>query len=69
MTKHFCDRCGKECQSLAEIKIPAEKVIGGFSTKPVQVCTDCKKEYDDRIRKCIDIRFVIFDGFMKGGKE
>ena len=67
MIKLYCDRCGKECSHLIEIKIPTEKTIGGFATSDFMVCGECKKEYNDVIDKLTDIRFVMFRGFMKGG--
>lgn len=69
MIKTFCDRCEKECKQLAEIKVPTEKTLGGFSTECINVCDECKKEYDNIIDKLTDIRFVLFSDFMKGGAE
>lgn len=69
MIKLYCDRCEKECERLEEIKVPTEKTLGGFSTKCINVCDECKKEYDNIIDKLTDIRFVLFSDFMKGGAE
>ena len=69
MTKHFCDRCGKECKTLSEIKVPKNKtLVGSIETYPVAVCYDCEKDYNNIIDKLIDIRFVLFRDFMKGGE-
>lgn len=68
MTKHFCDRCGKECMKLSEVQIPLKKTVcGSFSTTRVEVCDGCKKEADGINEKLIDIRFIMFRDFMKGG--
>ena len=56
MTKYFCDRCGKECQELTEIRIPFKKIsCDSFETWPIKVCYECKKEFDNIIDKLIDI--------------
>jgi hypothetical protein len=39
MTRKFCDRCGVECNSLTDIKIPIENHgHGSYSTKTIEVC-------------------------------
>ena len=64
MTKYFCDRCGKEAAKLTEIKIPVKKLGNGdFDTTSIQVCCDCKKNYEDIINKLLDIRFILFSTF------
>ena len=68
MTKCFCDRCGKECETLDDIQIPTKKTEYGFEKSVAEVCCDCKKEYDDIIDELIDIRFILFRKFMKGGE-
>lgn len=68
MTKYFCDRCGKEVGNLIQIKIPSKKTnFNSFETKPIQVCDSCQKEFDDINKKLLDIRFILFSDFMKGG--
>lgn len=70
MVKFYCDRCGKENEKLHEIKIPTQKrEHHSFDTKPYQVCVECKNEYDNIIDKLTDIRFVLFDGFMRKEDE
>lgn len=71
MTKYFCDRCGKESDKLEEIHIPDKKTIAGsFMTKPIQVCRNCEQEHNVILDKCVDIRFILYEGFMKGcGKQ
>ena len=65
MTKYFCDRCGKECQKLTEIRIPFKKIsCDSFETRPIKVCYECKKEFDNIIDKLIDIRLDLFNEFM-----
>ena len=64
MTKHYCDRCGKECKKLVEIKVPDKKTRYGWQTKPAQVCDDCEKEYKDINDKLTEIRFILFRDFM-----
>lgn len=69
MTKFFCDRCGKECKSLTDIKIPHIKHSYSFEVRTVQVCSTCEQEANNINSKLTDIRFVLFDDFMKGGAE
>lgn len=70
MTKYFCDRCGKECSNLAEIKVPHQKArFGNFSTIGLQVCADCEKEHINLLDKLVDIRFIMYRDFMKGGVQ
>lgn len=67
MIKYYCDRCGKECLSLTEIKVPYKKgAFDSFETRPIQACIECKKEFNEIIDKLLDIRFVLFRDFMKG---
>ena len=72
MVKFYCDRCGRESEELNQIKIPTQKTAyNTFNTKPYQVCVDCENQYNNIIDKLTDIRFVLFDGFMRkddGGK-
>lgn len=68
MTKHYCDRCGKECEKLEDIKIPTEKLHYSFNTKTVQVCCNCEEEYNSIIDKLTDIRLILFRDFEKGGE-
>lgn len=68
MVKYYCDRCGKEAETLEQINIPTEKTKNsGFLTTPTHVCPECKKEYDGILDKLRDIRFVMFSTFMKEG--
>lgn len=70
MVKFYCDRCGKEVENLIEIKIPAtKKNYGSYDTKSCQVCAGCKRAYDDISVKATDIRFILFDGFMRKEDE
>lgn len=66
MTKHYCDRCGRECNSrdLTTIKIPKAKTIGGFDTYELDACRVCKKEYDNLLDTLTDIRFLMFEKFF-----
>lgn len=70
MIKHYCDRCGVECEGrdLAIIKIPTKRTKTGFETEPLDVCPTCEKEYMQIIDTLTDIRFIMFDKFftMKG---
>lgn len=66
MIKYFCDRCGKEVRKTIQINVPKEKLkYGDFTTTSIEVCDDCKKEFDKIIDKLIDIRFILFNDFMK----
>lgn len=70
MIKFYCDRCGKESEKLYEIKIPTQKrKYHNFDTKIYQVCADCENEYDNIIGKLVDIRFILFDGFIRKEEE
>lgn len=70
MIKKFCDRCGKECTTLFEIKIPCEKTSHGlFKTNTSSVCHECEKQYDNILDKLVDIRFIMFADFMKCGVQ
>lgn len=70
MVKYYCDRCGKEAEKLEPVQIPTEKTKHEvFIRKTIHVCPKCKKEYDDILNKLVDIRFVMFSTFMKGGAE
>lgn len=70
MVKFYCDRCKKETKKLVEIKIPTQKrEHHSFSTEPYQVCVDCESEYDNIIDKLTDIRFILFNGFMRKEDE
>ena len=65
MTKKFCDRCGKETELLLEISVPDQKgEYQTFSTKPKEVCIDCKNLYDNLIGKITDFRFWLFEKFF-----
>lgn len=66
MTKYYCDVCGKEEKRLKEVRIPHCKgVCGSFSTLPIEVCEECKEEYDALIKILLDIRFELFEKFYK----
>ena len=69
MIKKYCDRCGKEVNSLLDIKIPNIKASISFENKTIAVCISCKEEADNLYDKLTDIRFIMFKGFMKGGAE
>ena len=69
MIKYYCDRCGKESPRLADVIIPNIKGSLSFEGKTVHLCPDCEKEANDIYNKLTDIRFILFDGFIKGGAE
>lgn len=69
MIKKFCDRCGKECKELNDVKIPNIKGSQSFSTKTVQLCRECKCVSDDLCDKLVDIHFLLFRDFIKEGAE
>ena len=64
MIKYFCDRCGKEAKKTIQVSVPKEKLNEGFNTMSLQVCDDCKKEFDKIINKLTDIRFILFSDFI-----
>lgn len=66
MTKHYCDRCGKETSSLERICIPDKKTgKTSFSVKEFEVCKDCKNASENIVEKLIGIRFLLFADFME----
>lgn len=67
MIKYYCDRCGKECQTLRSVKIPFKREKEYFQTKTINACLACEKEANDLYDKISDIRFVMFRDFMKEG--
>ena len=64
MIKCYCDRCGKEIDRTNKIHIPKQKTKYGFETVEKEVCSACEEEFNDIISKLVDIRFVLFEGFM-----
>lgn len=71
MTKHYCDRCWKECDKLSAISIPEAKMNNGFSTKRIEVCGSCEKDYNKILDTLTDIRFNMFNLFfeLKGADQ
>ena len=66
MIKRFCDRCNKEVEYTRKILIPCEKTsCMSFSTTPMSVCCDCENKFYNIIDKLIDIKFILFNDFMK----
>ena len=50
MTKHYCDRCGKEEEDLKEITVDAGYFIYYGRKKTYSVCKKCRKEIVSFIR-------------------
>lgn len=47
MTKHYCDRCGVDCEKLSTVRIPKENHCNGsYSTETIEVCPDCGQKLD-----------------------
>lgn len=68
MTKHFCDRCGKESPRLNKVRIPVELNGTTFTTREADVCVDCDKIHDELYHKCAEIRLIMFSDYFKEGK-
>ena len=75
-TKHFCDRCGKEVNYLEEISIPDKSKpikYGGYSTKLVEVCSDChsyvKKAVDEYNDSMVKVRIAFYETLFPGLME
>lgn len=64
MIRCYCDRCGKEIDRTNKIRIPKQKTTYGFETVEKEVCSECEEEFNDIISKLVDIRFILFEGFM-----
>ena len=69
MIKYYCDRCGVETKKLEDARIPNTRDSLSFLVKTVSLCHDCKAEADSLHEKSIDIEFLLFKDFMKGGAE
>ena len=48
MTRHYCDRCNKELNSILKIKL--FNCYGGIE-KEFDLCNTCYKEIDEYLRK------------------
>lgn len=66
MIKLFCDRCEKEASRLFEIKIPTKETAFGFETESKNVCKECEKEANKIYEQLREIRFILFQNFIKG---
>lgn len=69
MTRKFCDRCGIECKTLTQIKIPKEKHKHGYSAKNIEVCPKCNALHESFLEKLTDIHFVLYADFLSNGGE
>lgn len=70
MTKHYCDRCGMECEKLVTVRVPTENHHNGsFSTKSVEVCPYCEEVANRLIDLITDIRFTIFEKIWSKGMK
>lgn len=68
MTKHYCDRCGKECEQLHSEDIIV-RVNGTLGRKLVELCPECCEEHKRRMIKLTDIKVVMFRDFMNEGED
>ena len=60
MIKKYCDRCGIECKSLINIKIPAEKHKNSYSVRTIEICEKCNKIHESLLETLTDIRFSLY---------
>ena len=52
MTKHFCDRCGKEAQKTQTYKKPYEVTeFGDYKCKEVDLCDECYGFVDRAVKE------------------
>lgn len=66
MTRKFCDRCGKECESLIEIHIPLENHGNGrFSVEEKEVCGECNEIHNKLVETLTDIRFMMYKNLFE----
>lgn len=71
MIKYFCDRCGKEVDKLACVKIPdSNKPCSGssYSTKEVGLCDSCNtfvnKAVEEYNQAMIKTRFAFYEALF-----
>ena len=50
ITKSYCDRCGKETDSLKEIHVKIPVLIGNRNIIYGDYCKDCIKKFEEYIR-------------------
>ena len=69
MTKHYCDRCGKEANSLTKNKIPNEvSSRDTYQAKEVELCNECnselKKFENSLLPAIINLKIAMYKNFM-----
>ncbi|MBO5010512.1 MAG: hypothetical protein J6D20_07455 [Clostridia bacterium] len=71
MIRKFCDRCGVECKSLFDIRVPLENHgHGSYSTKDMAVCEKCNKIHESILETLTEMRFSMYENlFFKGGAK
>ena len=56
MTKHYCDRCGVECDKLNSVRVTVKNLGNGSSlTETMEVCPACEKDGERIITYAIDL--------------
>ena len=71
MIKHFCDRCGVECERTSTIRIPIKNQgNGSYIVEDADVCPTCEKMHNAINDMLIDLKIVMFSKFLgsKGGE-
>lgn len=69
MIKHFCDRCGKECDEPRIIRVPYTKELRYCGDKEREVCIECENKFWQVSKKLEEIRLVFFRDFMNTGES
>lgn len=69
MTKHYCDRCGKETNNLKKERIPNEITSDcSFNVKDVELCNECDSElncFEKALLPAIaNLRISMYKNFM-----
>lgn len=71
MTKHYCDRCGKETSRVEKVSIPVEvsdESRGALRMEDKDLCPDCRqelKEFEKALYPSLALlRLRMFDNFM-----
>lgn len=71
MTKHYCDRCGKESSRVEKVSIPFEisdESRGSLRMQDKDLCPDCRqelKEFEKALYSSVALlKLRMFDNFM-----
>ena len=66
MTKHYCDRCGVECDKLNSVRVTVKNLGNGSNlTETMEVCPACEKEHKRLEDMLIDFKITVYSKFFK----